>query len=197
MHAINLETVLARVARAADDDGLRRAVEVGYFLERVERQLAAGQLQHLLHHALSLGTLHRQLSVVVALVGNGHLISLGQFLYPLDILVDVGSVDDQQETVGGLLVDQQVVHHAAIVVAHHAVENLPDGHSAHIVGKDVVHKVFGIVARDQHLAHVAHVEHTTGRTHGVVLVDDGCVLDGHVKASKGLHQRPQGHMFFV
>ena len=61
----------------------------------------------------------------------------------------------------------------------------------------MVHEAFSIDARHEDLAHVAHVEHAAGVAHGVVLVDDGRVLNGHDESAEGLHQRPQGYMFFV
>jgi hypothetical protein len=66
-----------------------------------------------------------------------------------------------------------------------------------VVGEDMVHKALGVGALDAHLAHVRDVEHTAGLAHGIVLVDDRGILDGHVETSERRDEGAQCHMFVV
>ena len=74
--------------------------------------------------------------------------------HPFYVLVDVGSVDYEEEVVLCHLVHEQVVNGSAILIAHHSVENLAWFGSAHIVGEDVVDVSFGVRTLYGHFAHV-------------------------------------------
>ena len=58
----------------------------------------------------------------------------------------------------------------------------------------MIDKTLGLRPGDAHFAHVRHVEHTHGITHGVMLLDDASILDGHVETAKRAHERAQRHM---
>ena len=124
--AVNLEAVLTRVARTADDDvtfvtTLRRR----QLLERVERQFATGKAEYLLHHTFRFRALHGQLAESINVPRTDFSVPAVKILaHPFDVLVDVGGIDDKCVELFRTLIYQQVVHHAAVLVAHHAVENL-------------------------------------------------------------------------
>ena len=151
MAGIDFKAVLACVARAAHDDGLAVALQ---FLVGVEREVAAIDAEHALELFLGLGALQSQLAVEVALVCDAHVVVLLLLVEPGHILVDVGSVIDQEEVVVAHLVDQQVVDSAAVGIQHHAVIHLALGGIPHIVGEHVVHIFLCIGAGDSRLAHV-------------------------------------------
>ena len=177
---IDFEAVLAGIACSADDDGsclLQR-------LEGVEHQLLAGQRQHFLHDGLSQGTLHSQFAILVALVLQRDVVALGLLLNPCPVLIDVGSIDDEEEAVFRHLIYQQVIHHATVVIAHHAIENLSGVNARDVVGEDVVDKTLGIGTTDQYLAHVTDVKDAAGRAYCLVLVHDSRILNRHVEASE-------------
>ena len=118
-------------------------------------------------------------------------------LHPIDVLVDVRSVDDEEKLLGTHLIDQQVIDRAAVGVAHHTVEHLSVGCSGHVVGENVLNVALSVGTGDEHLAHVRNVEHAAGLAHGIVLVGDVCVLNGHVEAGKRRHQCAQFHVFVI
>ena len=187
MRGIDFKAVLAGIACAAHDNGLALHV---HLLERVEHQFLTRQAQHLLNNLLGLRALHGQLPVVVALVLGHGVELLHLFAYPGKVLVDVGSVDDQEEALVALLIHQQVVDGSAIGVEHHAVEDFAHGGTADVVGEDVLHEFLSLAARHQHLAHVAHVEHTAGGSYGHVLIGNVGVLNWHLESTKGDHLGP-------
>ena len=191
---VELETVLARIARAGDDDGLAVLLQR---LHLVELQVAAGNLQHLLDRGLGLGTLDGELAVVVALVAQHDVEAFGLLLEPLHVLVDVGGVDREDVVVLLQLADAGVIDHATVLVAEHAVDHLARSHRADVVGENVVDVLLGLGTGDAHLAHVAHVEHTDVLANGIVLVNNATILDRHVKTAERGHQGSQSHMLIM
>ena len=61
----------------------------------------------------------------------------------------------------------------------------------------MIHIAFGILAFHRHFAHVAHVEHTAVLAHGLMLIDDARILNGHVESSEGTDECPEGNVFVV
>ena len=62
------------------------------------------------------------------------------------------------------------------------------------VGGDEIGELRGFEAVDFDLAHVADIEEADGAAHGVVLIDDAGVLDGHVPPAEIHHSGSQGSM---
>ena len=118
-------------------------------------------------------------------------------LHPIDVLVDVCGVDNEEKLLGTHLIDQQVIDCAAVGVAHHTVEHLSIGCSGDVIGENVLNVALSVGTGDEHLAHVRNVEHAAGLAHGIVLVGDVCVLNGHVEAGKRRHQCAQFHVFVI
>ena len=194
MTSVHLKTILARIACTADDEGLALRVNG---LEGIECQILASQSQALGHHLLRFGALQGYLSVDVALVLGNHVEGLCLSLYPSIVLVYVGGVDDEEELVICHLVDKQVVHGATVLMQHHTIIYLSHGSAGNVVGEDVLHELLRLRTAHKHLAHVAHVEHTAGLAHGIVLVHDVGVLDGHLKSPEGHHLGVQFQVFVV
>ena len=194
MTTVNLKTVLAGIACAAHDKGFALCVDG---LEGVEGKFLTSQSQAFCHHLLRVGTLHGNLSVDVALVNGFHIESLCLSLYPGIVLVDVGGIDNEEELIVGHLVDKQVIYGATILMQHHAIIYLANGSTGNVVGEDVLHELLCLRAAYQHFAHVAHVEHAACLAHGIVLVHDVGVLDGHLKTSKGHHLGTQSNVLVV
>ncbi len=174
------------------------------FLKCIECEVGAFYAQHLFHHLFGFRPLHCKLanhlayqfkvdterhSVLAVGIGVIH-----AFLNPLLILGNVRSVDYQQVFRFRKFVDQQVVDHTPPVVKHHAVETLPRCGLGYIVRKYVVYKAGGVIAGNNNLTHVRHVEHTAGFAHGIMLLGYTLVLDRHVESSERTHLRPQGYM---
>ena len=194
MGTIDLEAVLARVACAADDDGLAADLNL---LEGVEHELGTVQAERGQHQRLCLGSLDGELGVVVALVLGLGVEALDLLLNPGVVLVDVGSVDDEEEVVLAHLIDEQVIHSAAVGIEHHAVEDLAHVGSGHVVRKDVLHEALSLRTRDAYFAHVANVEDADLLTYGIVLRRNVGIDERHVEAAKGHHLGAECYMLIM
>ena len=126
-----------------------------------------------------------------------YVIAFSLLLNPGPVLIDVGSIDDEEETLVGHLIHQEVVNDATILVAHHAIEDFSMGHACHIVRKDVIDIAFCVSTGNQHFAHVTDIEHATGCAYCLMLVHNARILNRHVEAAKGRHQRSQGDVFVI
>ena len=129
--------------------------------------------------------MYGQFTILLTLMLQGHIIAFGLLLNPGPVFVDVGGVNDQKETVVGHFVDQQVVYHPTLFIAHHAIEYFSSGNSTYIVGKNVVDIAFGVTARNEHFAHVAHIKYATVLTYSLMFIDNAAILYGHVEPSEG------------
>ena len=112
----------------------------------------------------------------------------------LEILLLVGGVDAQEVVVLGDLVDQDIVHEPAVLVEQPGVVRLAGLQLVDGVGGDEIGELGGFGAVDFDLAHVADIEDADGAAHGVVLIDDAGVLDGHVPPAEIHHLGSQGAM---
>ena len=188
---VKFETVLTRVARAADQAGHPRHRALGEMvvLDEVERD--GGQR---LHDAGGLRPLHGQLRVVGGPVGEGGVEPRRLFAHPCKILVDVAGVDAEEKILRPAHVDQQVVHHAARRVAHRRVEHAAGKQAGDVIRHEVIEKAGGLGAAHVDLAHVADVEEAGGAAHGLVLLEDAAVLHRHLPAGEIHHARPMGHV---
>ena len=81
-------------------------------------------------------------------------------------------------------VDQDVVDESAVFVEQPGILRLADLQSGRVVSRDVIDEGAGLRPADFDLAHVADVEQAHGFAHGMVLVEDAGVLDGHVPAAE-------------
>jgi len=112
----------------------------------------------------------------------------------LEILLLVGGVDAQEVVVLGDLVDQDIVYEPAVLVEQPGVARLAGLQVVDGVGGDEIGELGGFEAVDFDLAHVADIEKADGAAHGVVLIDDAGVLDGHVPSAEIHHLGSQGPM---
>ena len=80
---------------------------------------------------------------------------------------------------------------------HHAIKNLANGSTCHIVGENMLHEAFGLRSGDKHLAHVAHVEHATSGANCDVFVSDVGILEWHHKATEWNHLGTQAHVTVI
>ena len=178
VRAVNLKAVLASISCAADDD-------VADSLHGIECEVSTLVPEHLLHYSLGLRSLYSELSVIVRDIPHVDIEALGVLCHPCPVLVDIGSVDDDEEVVVTHLVDEEVIDCSAISVKHHAVENLPYGHILNVVGEDVVDVTLSVRTFHSHLAHVADIENTTGVADSLMLVDNTRILYRHIKTAEG------------
>ena len=188
--AIDFKSIFTSVSCSADD-------ELSDGLGGIEHQFADIKMQHITHHFFGERSLHSQLSIVVGAVGETDVIALGMTAHPLPVFVDVRGIDNDKEIVLSHLVNQQVVHCSSILIEHHAIENFSHGHPRYIVGKYVVDIAFSIGTTHGHLAHVRHIEHATGCSHGNMFVLDVCVLNRHVETTERTDEGSQCHVFVI
>ena len=126
-----------------------------------------------------------------------HLEPLCLLVHPRYILVDIGSIDDDEKVVFTHLIDEQVVNDTTVFVTHHAVENFSVGYILDIVGEDVVDIALSIRPRNEHFSHVRDIEYAAGISYGIVFVNDIRVLNGHIETSKRRHQCSQFNVFVI
>src|SRR3712207_7634813 len=67
----------------------------------------------------------------------------------------------------------------------------------HVIGEDMVHPSLGVRPLYGHFPHVTHVEDAAVLAHGLVLLNDGGVLDGHVESAEWRNQCPLFHVSVV
>ena len=104
---------------------------------------------------------------------------------PPGVLLAVGGVDHDEVGLVGALVDDEVIHHAAALIAHEAVPGAAGLEVGVVVGQQAVEIGQGVLAPEDQLAHVGHVEESAGRAHRHVLGDHAAVLDRQEPARKG------------
>ena len=194
VRGIDLKAVLAGVARARYYHLLVILLDA---LEGVEREVRSVDAEDIAEGLFGCGTLHGKLAVVVRQVVYLHIVALGGVLYPGKVFGDVAGIDYKEILVFGEAVYQQVVHYSAVGVEHHAVQDIAVADFGDVVGEYVVDEAPGVGAFDVDLAHVADVEHAHALAHGVVLLDNAFVLDGHVKSGKGTHLCVKGQVQVV
>ena len=116
-----------------------------------------------------------------------------------DVLVAAAGVDDHEQAVGAAR-HHQVVEDAAVVSGEERIALLEQAQVDDVDGHEGLERGGGVVAHQQHLAHVGDVEQA-GLGAGVLVLGHhaGGVLDRHVVAGEGHHlgaqfevQRVQG-----
>ena len=191
---VDLESVLASVTGTADDDPHSGILEI---LECVECQAGGvGGVTENLHECLfGLRALERDLSPVVGIVDQFHIVTLGVILYPEEILLDVGGVHHEKIVVSGeLLVNQKIIHGATVRVKHHSVQHLTRNHRTDVIGEYVVDELFRVRAADEDLTHVRHIEHTHIVADRQMLLCDRRVLNRHIESSERTHLGSKSHV---
>src|SRR3712207_1042586 len=185
MVSVNLKAILTGIAGTTDDD-------VAYGFHGVKGQLIAWKLQNILHNADRFRSLDGQLPVVFTAIPQRYVETIGMFLHPCPVLIDVCRVDNYEKL--GLIhfIDQQIVHRATMLIEHHAIKNFAFRGVGHVIGEDMVHPSLGVRPLYGHLPHVTHVEYAAVLAHGLVLLNDGGVLDGHVESAERSEERRVG-----
>ena len=187
---INLETVLAGVP------GVRDARGRGAHLAIHEPIVADGGEVHgrqFLHGVSRLGALDGKLGVTAAREIHARVKAVER-ADVLEIFLLVGGVDTKEVMVLGDLVDQDVVHESAVRIEQPGVLRLADFQLVDGVGGGEIGELRGLRPVDFDLTHVADIENPDGAAHGLVLVDDSGVLDGHVPPAEIHHFGAQGAM---
>ena len=117
-----------------------------------------------------------------------YIITIGILHNPINVLIDVGRIDNQEEIVFSHLVNQQIIYGSTIGIKHHAIVNLPDRSIGNIIREDMIDEFLRIIASYKYLTHVRNIEHTTMLANSIVLIDDRGILDRHDKPAKWRHQ---------
>ena len=116
------------------------------------------------------------LTIKVATVLEVDVKACGMLLHPCPVLVDIGSIDDEEEVVLAHLVDQQIVDGTTILVAHHTIIDLTYGCASNVVGKDVLHIALCIPALHRNLSHVGDIEESNMFANSGMLGGDTSIL---------------------
>ena len=179
---IQLEAILAGVARPADDDLLHtghRAHREVVIRDRVEidRRVPRehGRRQRSLQgqqRGASADILHR------AVEGQHARLDVRP------VLRNVRGVDHQHQVILEP-VDETIILDGATLVAERAVVRLPDGELRDVVRGHVIHEIDRAGPRDEELAHVTDVEQPAALAHRVMFGGDaGRILNRHLEPGK-------------
>ena len=108
-------------------------------------------------------------------------------LQPRPVLVDVGRIDHQEVPRFSAAVHQEVVHDASVGVWEAGILHLTGDQFGDVVAGDVLQKSQGVRSFHGEFAHVGNVKEASGLAHGMVLLHQSGVLDGHFVARKRNH----------
>jgi len=101
------------------------------------------------------------------------------------VFVNAGGVDDEEELAVADAVSDEVVDDTAAVIEEKSVVALAGGESGDIVGEGAIEKSLSTGAADDELPHVRDIKKADFLPDGMVLGDEGAVLDWHFPARKG------------
>ena len=177
---VDLEAVLTGVPRSRDQSGL---AEDASPLEGVIRQVGHALRRDAVHERARPGPLNRQKRDLVGLVRHGH-VAPGAGGGPGEVLRRIAGVHDEHVGVGAAAVDEQVVHERALLRQERRVVRAPVGELADVVGSHALKVSRRAASRHLELAHVRDVEDPDALAHGLVLLEDAGVLDGHLPAAE-------------
>src|ERR1043165_2347348 len=186
---VDLEAVLARVARARDDGG---HVVNAPFAEVVILDLRERRRGESLHDAQGFRALECELAEVGAAVRERDALVTLVGDDPVPVFVGRRGVDDEQEVFGAEAIDEQVVNDRAFGRRERGILRLSVNELRRIVRAEAVHERDRVGADDFDLAHMRHVEEARARARAIVLFDRARgVLHGHVPAAELDHAPAQ------
>src|SRR6266850_2113785 len=184
---VQLEAVLARVARARDQrrhpgDGAPREAVIAD-----RRHVAVGEPAD---ERLGLRALHRDEPRALGRVAPARVLDVLRGLRHMSpVLVDVPGVDGEHVAVVAHAVHGEVVDDRAGRVAEDRVLDLAHLESRDVVGGQMLERGEGARALDLELAHVADVEESNTVADRSVLLDDPGVLHRHLPSTERHHAR--------
>ena len=123
MRAIKFKSVLTGVTCTRDDNLLAILFESLYL---IKVQILTGYAQHLADDGLRLRPLNGKLAIVVAHVLYFDIEILCICFYPVNILVNIGCIDSNEEFFFPHATYTSVINRTAIIVTHHAVHHFSD-----------------------------------------------------------------------
>ena len=115
---------------------------------------------------------------------------------PVPVLLDIGSVDNQQILLLFVLIDQQIVYNTAILIGKASVLYFTGRKGGHIVRSDFLQKVQSMRAFHPKLSHVGDIEYADALANGEMFVDDTGIFDRHIVSRKFVHLSAQRDVCF-
>jgi hypothetical protein len=190
---VELEAVLAGVTGAAHQHGdavhLERRALVG--LQRAIERRSQRTEDGLCGRALQGEDGHLLADVFHLAVGFPLLVVIRA---PVPVLRDVGGIDHDHVVVLRDAVDQDIVDHAPVGPAQGGILHVAGRELRDVVGGHPLEVRQGARPLHGEVAHVRHVEETRARAHGLMLLANAGVLDGHGKARERGHFGTLGDM---
>ena len=121
---------------------------------------------------------------------QGHVEARRLLLEPGEIRGGRGGVHDGEKALRRETEGNRVVQDPAILREHVGIGALA-GFGGHAIAVHALDEPMGILARNQHLAHVGNVEDAAGRAHSLMLGQDARKLHGHFPSME-IHHPPTG-----
>ena len=116
---------------------------------------------------------------------------------PVIILIGVARIYYEQIFFVGKLIDKYVVDGAAVIIAYGRIAYPAGRHALDAVRDETLNVAESIFALHHYLAHVRYIEQTHVFTHGPMLVNYRCVLDGERPAAEIDHLSVKRYMRIV
>ena len=123
-------------------------------------------------------------------------VGAGMLAEPPQVLLPVGGVDDDEETLAAAIHDE-VVDDPACLVTDEVVLRLSMPKGREVIGHEALQKLEAGVAGDAKTSHVRDIEQAGDLAHREVLVADGGVLLRHLPSAEVDHPSAQGDVAFV
>jgi hypothetical protein len=131
------------------------------------------------------GSLDRKACCRVTQVRYLHFIGFREQVLKLcPVFADFAGIDDQEELHRAAAVKDEIVDHTTPFIQQDRVLSLPDFELRYIIGQSTIQKSQCTTAADGELPHVRDVKHTHSIPHGLMFLNDACVLHRHLPTSK-------------
>src|SRR6266446_1071815 len=182
---VQLEAILAGIARARDD-AVRSSHHTGCAV--VVANGTQVNICQWLQHSLSCWPLQSEQCSGIRLIEDMDILELLRLsLYPCEVFLDVGCVDDEHVLDIRQPVNQQVIDYIAVRKAEGGVERLLNSQAGDIVGHEILQESDRAWSFNLQFAHVAHVKEACPAAYRTVLFHNAAVLKGHLPATE-LHE---------
>ena len=119
---------------------------------------------------------------------KGNIKSLCILAHPGYIFVDISCINDKEKLIFIHLINKQIINGSAVRIQHHSIENLSLGSIGHIISENMINVMLGVFSCNIYFSHMRYIENTTMLTYGIMFINDGCILNRHIKAAERLHQ---------
>ena len=186
MSAIDFESVLTCITGTAYDHP--PAVPLSLIICVEAKIRSRSKSENFDRNPFCLRALKSYFTPGIGSIDDFHIISFPLGAYPLIVLGDIRGVHNQKIFLRlELLIYEKIVNNGSVGIQKHTIEDLSIWNAGHIVGEDMVDKLFRIRSAYEYLTHVGHIEHSGLVTDRIVFFSYRRILNRHDEASERTH----------